>query len=89
MTHINAKQRLFILIMIDSIIVTCSIFLGDFILTPFYEINSMHKLFITSICLLVCHFLTAYFLIYIIGHGNMRVLMKYYLLFDLFQRLYY
>lgn len=61
MTHINAKQRLFILIMIDSIIVTCSIFLGDFILTPFYEINSMHKLFITSICLLVCHFLTAYF----------------------------
>ena len=61
MTHISAKQRLFILIMIDSIIVTCSIFLGDFLVTPFYDISSLQQLIMTSICLLACHLLTAYF----------------------------
>ncbi|MBF7016773.1 polysaccharide biosynthesis protein [Staphylococcus durrellii] len=61
MTHFNTRQRLFILTAIDSLIVSLSIFLGYFILEPFYESYPFNLLIISSFILLVSHFSTAYF----------------------------
>ncbi|MBF7018355.1 polysaccharide biosynthesis protein [Staphylococcus sp. 18_1_E_LY] len=61
MTHFNTRQRLFILTAIDSLIVSFSIFLGYFILKPFYEFYPIKLLILSSIILLISHFGTAYF----------------------------
>jgi FlaA1/EpsC-like NDP-sugar epimerase len=61
MTHFNTRQRLFILTAIDSLIVSFSIFLGYFILKPFYEFYPIKSLILSSAILLISHFGTAYF----------------------------
>lgn len=61
MTHFNTRQRLFILTAIDSLIVSLSIFLGYFILKPFYENYQLKLLVLSSFILLISHFGTAYF----------------------------
>lgn len=61
MTHFNTRQRLFILTAIDSLIVSFSIFLGYFILKPFYEFYPIKFLILSSVILLISHFGTAYF----------------------------
>ncbi|HJF68496.1 MAG TPA: polysaccharide biosynthesis protein, partial [Staphylococcus kloosii] len=61
MTHFNTRQRLFILTAIDSLIVSFSIFLGYFILKPFYEFYPIKFLILSSAILLISHFGTAYF----------------------------
>lgn len=61
MTHFNTRQRLFILTAIDSLIVSLSIFLGYFILKPFYEFYPIKFLILSSAILLISHFGTAYF----------------------------
>lgn len=61
MTHFNTRQRLFILTALDSLIVSFSIFLGYFILKPFYEFYPIKSLVLSSAILLISHFGTAYF----------------------------
>lgn len=61
MTRFNTRQRLFILTAIDSLIVSFSIFLGYFILKPFYEFYPIKFLILSSVILLISHFGTAYF----------------------------
>ncbi|MDU9418025.1 nucleoside-diphosphate sugar epimerase/dehydratase [Staphylococcus lloydii] len=61
MTHFNTRQRLFILTAIDSLIVSFSIFLGYFMLKPFYEFYPIKLLILSSVILLISHFGTAYF----------------------------
>ncbi|WP_301420390.1 polysaccharide biosynthesis protein [Mammaliicoccus lentus] len=55
MEFITSKQRLAILLIIDSIIVTLSVFLGYYILRPFFEDYSIKLLLLSSIVLLISH----------------------------------
>ena len=55
MEFITSKQRLAILLIIDSIIVTLSVFLGYYILKPFFEDYSIKLLLLSSIVLLISH----------------------------------
>src|SRR5699024_4605683 len=59
-TKISAKLRFFILIIIDSLIVTFSIFLGYSILEPYFRVYSVDLLILASIILLVSHHIFAY-----------------------------
>nr|WP_245336263.1 nucleoside-diphosphate sugar epimerase/dehydratase [Staphylococcus sp. GDY8P67P] len=59
-TKISAKLRFFILIIIDSLIVTFSIFLGYSILEPYFRGYSVDLLILASIILLVSHHIFAY-----------------------------
>lgn len=60
MTKISAKLRFLILIIIDSLIVTFSIFLGYSILEPYFRGYSIDLLVLSSIILLVSHHIFAY-----------------------------
>ncbi|MFH4875568.1 polysaccharide biosynthesis protein [Staphylococcus cohnii] len=60
MTKISAKLRFLILIIIDSLIVTFSIFLGYSILEPYFRGYSIDLLILSSIILLVSHHIFAY-----------------------------
>ncbi|ARD73600.1 hypothetical protein AWC37_00210 [Staphylococcus xylosus] len=60
MSRISAKMRFLILIIIDSLIVTFSIFLGYSILEPYFKGYSIDLLIISSIILLVSHHIFAY-----------------------------
>ncbi|MEB7768268.1 polysaccharide biosynthesis protein [Mammaliicoccus sciuri] len=55
MKNISAKQRLMILLIIDSLIVTFSVFLGYYILEPFFREYSMKLLILSSLILLISH----------------------------------
>lgn len=52
---ISAKQRLVLLLIIDSLIVTFSVFLGYYILEPFFEGYSTKLLIFSSFILLISH----------------------------------
>ncbi|WP_165983154.1 polysaccharide biosynthesis protein [Macrococcus brunensis] len=56
----NSQQRYLFLLVIDSIIVTISIFIGYYLLSPFYMNYSFEKLLIASLILLVSHHVFAY-----------------------------
>ncbi|WP_368863906.1 polysaccharide biosynthesis protein [Staphylococcus saprophyticus] len=60
MTRISARLRFFILIIIDSLIVTFSVFLGYSILEPFFNAYSIDLLFLSSVVLLISHHIFAY-----------------------------
>lgn len=55
MTNISAKLRFLILIIVDSLIVTLSIFLGYSILEPFFNTYSIDLLILSSITLFLSH----------------------------------
>lgn len=59
MTHLSIRMRLMLLIFIDSLIVTFSVFLGYLILEPFFESYSIRILMISAISLLIFHHLFA------------------------------
>ncbi|MBO1214464.1 polysaccharide biosynthesis protein [Staphylococcus nepalensis] len=60
MARISAKLRFLILIIIDSLIVTFSIFLGYSILEPYFKGYSIDLLILSSIILLISHHIFAY-----------------------------
>lgn len=55
MAQISARLRLFMLIIIDSVIVTFSVFLGYFILEPYFESYTFDLLVFSSIILFISH----------------------------------
>lgn len=59
MKVILAKQRLILLLIIDSLIVTFSVFLGYYILEPFFEGYSTKLLILSSFILLISHHIFA------------------------------
>lgn len=59
-SRISAKMRFLILIIIDSLIVTFSIFLGYSILEPYFNGYSIDLLIVASIILLISHHIFAY-----------------------------
>lgn len=65
MSSISAKQRLLILLVVDSLIVTFSVFLGYYILEPYFKYYSLKILLLSSVILLVSHHIFAqYFNLY-------------------------
>ncbi|WP_434120942.1 polysaccharide biosynthesis protein [Salinicoccus roseus] len=56
----GAKERYILLLIIDSLIVTFSVFIGYYILTPFFLQYTMPVLITTSIILLISHHVFAY-----------------------------
>lgn len=56
----GAKERYFLLLLVDSIIVTFSVFAGYYILAPFFLAYTLPELAITSIVLLISHHVFAY-----------------------------
>ncbi|RIL31598.1 polysaccharide biosynthesis protein [Staphylococcus equorum] len=60
MTKISARLRFLILIIIDSFIVTFSVFLGYSILEPYFSVYSIDLLLLSSIVLLISHHVFAY-----------------------------
>ncbi|AKG73455.1 polysaccharide biosynthesis protein [Salinicoccus halodurans] len=56
----GAKKRYFLLLFIDSIIVTFSVFLGYYILAPFFLQYTWPALVITALILLISHHIYAY-----------------------------
>lgn len=59
MNYLSIKQRLMLLLFIDSIIVTFSVFLGYYILKPFFEGYSIQLLILSSLTLLISHHIFA------------------------------
>lgn len=60
MTKVSARLRFLLLIIIDSFIVTFSVFLGYSILEPYFNGYSIDLLLISSIVLLISHHVFAY-----------------------------
>ncbi|RIM99192.1 polysaccharide biosynthesis protein [Staphylococcus shinii] len=60
MTRISARVRFLILIIIDSLIVTFSVFLGYSILEPYFKGYSIDLLILSSVILLISHHIFAY-----------------------------
>ena len=56
----GAKERYFLLLLVDSIIVTFSVFAGYYILAPFFWAYTLPELAVTSIVLLISHHVFAY-----------------------------
>ncbi|HBV22301.1 MAG TPA: hypothetical protein DEB42_00720 [Jeotgalicoccus sp.] len=56
----GAKERYFLLLFIDSIIVTFSVFAGYYILAPFFLAYTLPELAVTSVVLLISHHVFAY-----------------------------
>lgn len=56
----GAKERYFLLLLVDSIIVTFSVFAGYYILAPFFLAYTLPELAVTSIILLISHHVFAY-----------------------------
>lgn len=56
----GAKERYFLLLLVDSIIVTFSVFAGYYILAPFFLAYTLPELVVTSIVLLISHHVFAY-----------------------------
>lgn len=55
MKYISTKQKLMMLLFIDSLIVTFSVFLGYYILEPFFKGYSINVLILSSLILLISH----------------------------------
>lgn len=55
MAQISARLRLIMLFIIDSVIVTFSVFLGYFILEPYFESYTIDLLILASVILLISH----------------------------------
>lgn len=55
MAQLSARLRLFMLVIIDSVIVTFSVFLGYFILEPYFESYTFDLLILSSIILFISH----------------------------------
>lgn len=55
MKYISTKQKLLMLLFIDSLIVTFSVFLGYYILEPFFKGYSIKVLVLSSLILLISH----------------------------------
>jgi FlaA1/EpsC-like NDP-sugar epimerase len=53
--YISTKQKLLMLLFIDSLIVTFSVFLGYYILEPFFKGYSINVLILSSLILLISH----------------------------------
>ena len=70
---LNARKRLIILLIIDSLIVFFSIFVCYEILEPYFKNYSPDILIISAIVLLLSHHVLHTYLIYIIEPGNTRV----------------
>ncbi|EGQ1625767.1 polysaccharide biosynthesis protein [Staphylococcus pseudintermedius] len=60
MTKLTVKQRFALLIMVDSLIVTFSVFLGYYILEPYFQNYSRNLLLFSSVSLLITHHIYAY-----------------------------
>ncbi|MFP4926096.1 polysaccharide biosynthesis protein [Staphylococcus pseudintermedius] len=60
MTNLTVKQRFALLIMVDSLIVTFSVFLGYYILEPYFQNYSRNLLLFSSVSLLITHHIYAY-----------------------------
>ncbi|HCT0585560.1 TPA: polysaccharide biosynthesis protein, partial [Staphylococcus pseudintermedius] len=60
MTKLTVKQRFALLIMADSLIVTFSVFLGYYILEPYFQNYSRNLLLFSSVSLLITHHIYAY-----------------------------
>lgn len=56
----GAKERYFLLLLVDSIIVTFSVFAGYYILAPFFLAYTLPELAVTSFVLLISHHVFAY-----------------------------
>src|SRR5699024_2116490 len=56
----GAKKRYFLLLLIDSIIVTFSVFLGYYLLAQLFLEYTLNQLAVTSIILLLSHHIFAY-----------------------------
>lgn len=59
MKYISTKQKLLMLLFIDSLIVTFSVFLGYYILEPFFKGYSIKVLVLSSLILLISHHVLA------------------------------
>ena len=59
MTHISSRLRLLILILIDSVIVTFSVFVSYFILQPYFESYSIKLLMLSALSLFISHHIFA------------------------------
>ncbi|WP_425463246.1 polysaccharide biosynthesis protein [Macrococcus equipercicus] len=57
---ITAKQRLVTLLIIDSIIVSLSVFVGFYVLQPFFEGYTIKLLLLSSLILLISHHVSAH-----------------------------
>lgn len=55
MKYISTKQKLLMLLFIDSLVVTFSVFLGYYILEPFFKGYSINVLILSSLILLISH----------------------------------
>lgn len=55
MKYISTEQKLLMLLFIDSLIVTFSVFLGYYILEPFFKGYSINVLILSSLILLISH----------------------------------
>ncbi|MBO3078325.1 polysaccharide biosynthesis protein [Mammaliicoccus vitulinus] len=55
MKYISTKQKLLMMLFIDSLIVTFSVFLGYYILEPFFKGYSINVLILSSLILLISH----------------------------------
>ncbi|UXS68228.1 polysaccharide biosynthesis protein [Staphylococcus chromogenes] len=60
MSKVPARIRFILLLLLDSVIVTCSIFVGYYILEPFFEGYSFRVLLLSSLILLLSHHLFAW-----------------------------
>ncbi|TJY14777.1 polysaccharide biosynthesis protein [Staphylococcus chromogenes] len=60
MSKVPARIRFILLLLLDSVIVTCSIFVGYYILEPFFESYSLRELLLSSLILLLSHHLFAW-----------------------------
>lgn len=60
MSKVPARIRFILLLLLDSVIVTCSIFVGYYILEPFFEGYSLRVLLLSSLILLLSHHLFAW-----------------------------
>src|SRR5699024_9832112 len=58
--NMGAKKRYFLFLFVDSLIVTFSVFIGYFILMPFFSEYSLAVLGVTAVILLINHHLFAY-----------------------------
>ncbi len=56
----GAKKRYFLFVFIDSVIVTLSLFVGYYILVPYFSEFSLSILGMTAIIILICHHIFAY-----------------------------
>lgn len=56
----SVKERYFLFLCVDSLVAALSVYVGYFILTPYYYEHTLSVLFITSIILLVSHHIFAY-----------------------------